>query len=290
MLILSTELNYTAILFMAISKQKVQAMYQSGAKHYDFTTILFRLIGLRMKAYRLLAIKKLFLQRGDFVIELGCGTGLNFPLLMEQIGPEGRLVGVDFTTGMLDIAQARIKRSGWENIEIDDAYWGGRKKGKRGRGSPNKAPFVAAIEKIKDGKPNRIKLQVVSGFRKVELEMWARSHLTGETSVLSDGLAYFTGIKNAGYGHSSIVAGNSKDAKKTVAFKWVNIILGNLKTALVGTFHKLSNKHLPRHLATFQYRFNRRYRLKDMIPRLAYMAARTPPMPARLLKLAENHW
>jgi hypothetical protein len=35
------------------SRQKVQAMYQSGAKHYDFTTILFRLIGLRMKAYRL---------------------------------------------------------------------------------------------------------------------------------------------------------------------------------------------------------------------------------------------
>jgi hypothetical protein len=67
-----------------ISRQKVQSMYQSGAKHYDFTTILFRLIGLRMKAYRLLAIKKLSLQRGNCVIELGCGTGLNFPFLMEQ--------------------------------------------------------------------------------------------------------------------------------------------------------------------------------------------------------------
>jgi hypothetical protein len=42
-----------------ISRQKVQAMYQSGAKHYDFTTILFRLIGLRTKAYRLRAIKKI---------------------------------------------------------------------------------------------------------------------------------------------------------------------------------------------------------------------------------------
>lgn len=78
-------------------------------------------------------------------------------------------------------------------------------------------------------------------------------------------------------------------AQKTVAFKWGNIILGDLKMALVGTFHKLSDKHLPRHLATFQYRFNRRCRLKDMIPPLAYMAARTPPMTARFLKLAENH-
>ena len=103
---------------MAISKQKVQAMYQSGAKHYDFTTILFRLIGLRMKAYRSLAIKKLSLQRGDCVIELGCGTGLNFPFLMEQIGPEGRLIGVDLTPGMLDIARVRVERSGWKNVEL----------------------------------------------------------------------------------------------------------------------------------------------------------------------------
>jgi demethylmenaquinone methyltransferase/2-methoxy-6-polyprenyl-1,4-benzoquinol methylase len=81
--------------FMTISRQKVQDMYQSGAKHYDFTTILFRLIGLRMKAYRLIALRKLSIKRGDYVIELGCGTGLNFSLLMERIGPEGRLIGID---------------------------------------------------------------------------------------------------------------------------------------------------------------------------------------------------
>ncbi len=93
-------------------------MYQTGAKHYDFTTILFRLIGLRMKAYRSLVIRKLSLQRGDCVIELGCGTGLNFPSLMEQIGPEGRLIGVDLTPGMLDIARVRVERSGWKNVEL----------------------------------------------------------------------------------------------------------------------------------------------------------------------------
>jgi len=101
-----------------IPRQKIQDMYQSGAKHYDFTTILFRLIGLRMKAYRLLAIKKLSLQRGNCVIELGCGTGLNFPFLMEHIGPEGRLIGVDLTPGMLGNARVRVERSGWKNIEL----------------------------------------------------------------------------------------------------------------------------------------------------------------------------
>jgi demethylmenaquinone methyltransferase/2-methoxy-6-polyprenyl-1,4-benzoquinol methylase len=101
-----------------ISRQKVQDMYQSGAKSYDFTTILFRLIGLRMKAYRLLAIRKLSLQRGNFVIELGCGTGLNFPFLLDQIGPDGRLIGIDLTPAMLDIAWERVERSGWQNVEL----------------------------------------------------------------------------------------------------------------------------------------------------------------------------
>ena len=40
-----------------------------------------------------------------------------------------------------------------------------------------------------------------------------------------------------------------------------------------------------RYLAEFQYRFNRRFDLPDIIPRLVYVALRTSPMPERLLKL-----
>ncbi len=103
---------------MMLSKQEVQSMYQSGAKYYDFTTLLYRLIGLRMKAYRSHAVRLLHLKRGDFVVELGCGTGLNFPLLIEQIGPEGRLVGVDLTPKMLECAQERVEHTGWKNVEL----------------------------------------------------------------------------------------------------------------------------------------------------------------------------
>jgi demethylmenaquinone methyltransferase/2-methoxy-6-polyprenyl-1,4-benzoquinol methylase len=101
-----------------LAKQDVQAMYQSGAKYYDVTTLLYRLIGLRMNTYRSIAVKNLRLKRGGSVIELGCGTGLNFPLLIEHIGPEGRLVGVDLTPGMLERARERVERSGWKNVEL----------------------------------------------------------------------------------------------------------------------------------------------------------------------------
>src|SRR5262249_29857353 len=50
-----------------------------------------------------------------------CGTGLNFPLIQEMIGPDGRIVGVDLTDAMLARAQDRIDANGWSNISLVQA-------------------------------------------------------------------------------------------------------------------------------------------------------------------------
>lgn len=63
----------------------------------------------------------------------------------------------------------------------------------------------------------------------------------------------------------------------------------NVKKAINGVYHAINYKHLPRYLAEFCYRFNRRFQLEDILPRLVYVTARTPPMPGRLLKLAEAY-
>ena len=84
-----------------------------------------------------------------------------------------------------------------------------------------------------------------------------------------------------------IKTGGGPKAAKTPAFKWVNTVLGNIKAALVGTYRAVQKKHVSRYLAEFEYRFNRRYDLKAIIPRFAFVALRTPPMPYRLLKLAD---
>ena len=65
-------------------------------------------------------------------------------------------------------------------------------------------------------------------------------------------------------------------------------LLGNVKIALTGFFHAIREKHEPRYLAEFEYRFHCRFDLPAMIERLAYVALRTPPMPQRLLSMAEQ--
>jgi hypothetical protein len=77
--------------------------------------------------------------------------------------------------------------------------------------------------------------------------------------------------------HAQVIkTGSGPASARTPAFKWVNTALGNIKAALVGTYRAIHEKHVPRYLAA-------------MLPRLTWAAFRTPPMPYRLLKLAEDY-
>jgi len=101
-----------------LSKNEVVDLYRRRAKRYDFTANLYYLVGFREWAYRKKAVAGLCLEPGGTVVEIGCGTGLNLSLLEEQLGADGRIIGVDLTDAMLDGARARIEREGWTNIEL----------------------------------------------------------------------------------------------------------------------------------------------------------------------------
>lgn len=104
---------------MKISKKQVEEAYQKNAKIYDLAVkVFYPLIGLKVGKYRKKAVDYLNLGDGDFVVDLGCGTGLCFPLVMERIGPNGKLLGVDISTEMLSIAEERVESAGWSNIEL----------------------------------------------------------------------------------------------------------------------------------------------------------------------------
>ena len=99
-------------------KQSVITTYRKRAGRYDFTSSLYHLIGFRIGAYRRQAVSALNLQRGDTVVEIGCGTGLNFPLLQQAVGPSGKVIGVDMTDAMLNQARQRVEDNGWTNVEL----------------------------------------------------------------------------------------------------------------------------------------------------------------------------
>jgi demethylmenaquinone methyltransferase/2-methoxy-6-polyprenyl-1,4-benzoquinol methylase len=64
------------------------------------------------------ALEALRPRPGATVLDLACGTGLNFSHIIERIGPEGRIVGVDCTRAMLKQAQRRLARHGWDGVTL----------------------------------------------------------------------------------------------------------------------------------------------------------------------------
>jgi ubiquinone/menaquinone biosynthesis C-methylase UbiE len=94
------------------------ATYRKKARHYNVTSRLYPVPGYPQQTYRIRAVRALGLRRGDTVVDVACGTGQNFPLIEEAIGPEGRIVGVDLTDAMLDQARQRVEARGWSNVTL----------------------------------------------------------------------------------------------------------------------------------------------------------------------------
>lgn len=93
---------------------KVSRRYDRIAPVYRALLVLF---GLPPGARRA-AVRALDLAAGAQVLEIGCGSGRNLPLLVDAVGPGGRVYGVDVSTGMLARAERLIERRGWSNVEL----------------------------------------------------------------------------------------------------------------------------------------------------------------------------
>jgi ubiquinone/menaquinone biosynthesis C-methylase UbiE len=103
------------------TREYLIATYRKSAKHYDVTSRLYPVPGYPQKAQRLQTVRALGLHAGGTVVDVACGTGLNFPLLQKVIGPSGRIIGVDLTDAMLAQAQDRIEANGWSNVSLVQA-------------------------------------------------------------------------------------------------------------------------------------------------------------------------
>ncbi len=92
----------------------VRRRYNRLARFFVFFEWLF----LLPRSIRKQAVKRLELKRGSRVLEVGCGTGRNLSSLLEVIGAEGQVYGVDLSEGMLAEAQELCTRRGWNNVEL----------------------------------------------------------------------------------------------------------------------------------------------------------------------------
>lgn len=177
-------------------------------------------------------------------------------------------------------------------VQIDDAYLGGeRNGGKAGRGSENKQAFVVAVETDETLEhPRFAVIEPVRTFSNAVITEWAERRLAPEAEAFSDGLVAFRRFVDTGHAHTVLNTPGGRAATEVKGARWVNVVMSNVKRALDGVYHALKQKrYARRYLAEAAYRFNRRFRLPEMLPRLARAVALCKPFPEPILRSASNY-
>ena len=207
-----------------------------------------------------------------------------------------RHLGISYPTAWLlkqKIMQVMVDREQWRQltgrVEIDDAYLGGEVRGgKAGRGSPNKVPFVAAVQTTESGQPILMCLSQ-RPFTKESIQAFAEKSLAAPATLVSDGLGCFTAVRGTGILHEPHITGGGAASAKHPSFLAVNTALGNIKTSLAGTYHAFGfRKYATRYLGQVQYLFNRRFDLRAILGRLARAASQASPCPLSKVRAAES--
>jgi hypothetical protein len=126
-------------------------------------------------------------------------------------------------------------------------------------------------------------------FTKESIKEFAAKSLAAPATLVSDGLGCFTAVRGTGILHEPHVTGGGAASSKHPSLLAVNSVLGNLKTALAGTYHAFGfEKYAHRYLAQVQYLFNRRYDLTAILVRLARAACQNKPSPLLAIPAAES--
>ena len=95
-------------------RQRALEQYRRTARKYD------RHMWFARATHRE-AVKRLRLSPQQIVLDVACGTGLNFQAIQERIGQSGWLIGVDLSPEMLTVARQRVDAAGWQNVALVEA-------------------------------------------------------------------------------------------------------------------------------------------------------------------------
>jgi transposase-like protein len=136
-------------------------------------------------------------------------------------------------------------------VEIDDTYYGGHRKGKRGRGAAGKTPVVGIRQR-----GGRVRSVMVPALDAQTVQRLIRQHVRRGTRVYTDGLNIYAGLEALGYRHATVQHARHFVAKPGVHTQGIESHWAHTKPVLRVRYRKLTPTHLPKYLAEADFKRN----------------------------------
>lgn len=184
------------------------------------------------------------------------------------------------------VRPGRDKLSG--EVEVDETFVGGHEKGKYGRASETKQ-LVAIAAEIDGKKTGRIRMAPISNVTAATLHSFIMDHIEPGSTIVTDGLNSYPGIKEKGYHHKPLRPPYFWEDRPE-ADEWlprVHRVASLLKRWYYGTYHgRIDRKYFGTYLNEFTFRFNRRTSQSRglLFYRLLENSVKVTPTPYRNIK------
>jgi transposase-like protein len=163
-----------------------------------------------------------------------------------------------FRRAMVNVAREPLHGE----VEVDDTGVGGPQAGLRGSRQlkGRKAALVIVAVEKRGRATGRARMAVIPDFKAATLTAFLKGNVAPGTTIYTDGLKSFTGLREAGFKHvprnQPLRADLSKGSKSVVPL--ADRAIGNLQQWLIGTYHGVSRDQLQVYLDEFVFRHNRR--------------------------------
>ncbi len=160
---------------------------------------------------------------------------------------------------------------GGEVIEMDETYVGGKRPGKRGRGAEGKEIVIGIREREGDLRFFRAE-DVKSGT----LAKYVQEHVSADVDVIvtDDLSAYKKAVDQER--HETVTHSAGEYVRGDIHTNTIESAFSLLKRGIIGSWHKISAKHLPAYLNEMTFRFNRRKNSDLFVDTLKHMITADP--------------
>jgi transposase-like protein len=156
------------------------------------------------------------------------------------------------------------------HIEVDETYFGGKRKGKRGRGAAGKTPVIGIIQRN-----GAVRTIAIPNVKSNTLQALVKEHVEAGSTIYTDGWQGYRGLDKSGFSHKLVNHDKTFVSRKGHHTNSIEGYWRLSKHKLYARYHKISEKYLPHYLAESEFKFNERSQpdfIKRVLTKLVFQS------------------